>query len=699
MAVPCPSDGLTCCECGGVIKKGSPVESVSKDGFPGRRHHKCPVKKYQEADATWELERNESIRDALVGTPDRSFDSSKDTGLSGRAELNHLDGPDAVEPPPGMPHAPETTTAGIPEALAALVEYAGNKAADVLMGRHGTMFNNMVISLKADLETRIVEEAKGLIGHQVHDQIEDMKRAIADVAEDVASGVRQAMQKELDGIAGLKRVEKVFKIADRETVFDADELFHVAFDEIVTLITNGFHVFIPGPSGCISGDMWLRYVARKNGKLVNKKGGRFDTLYQRFHGLPPKPGKPAPKSGCEYYIQSVRDDGTVFLNRIVNVIDSGVKEVFWVTTVSGKRVKATADHQFMTEFGYTELGDMSPGDTVVSVPRVAQATGRKPRPYRKEVLVKHHRDSTVKVVNGCKYHRIKVYHAVVEADMNGMGYDEYVLFLNTQSRDTIDNLKSIPAGYDVHHKDENCDNNALENLEVIQSEVHDAIHSTGSKIYAECDKIASIEPAGTDRVYDLVVADPYRNFVVGDIVVHNCGKTFTAKQVAKVLGLRYGMISGSAGVTESHLFGTAFPNVATGESRYMTSSFIDIFENGGLFFLDELDAMDPNCLLAVNAALGNGYCPVPRRFDNPIAEQHPDFRFIAAANTWGQGANRMYCGRNKLDEATLDRFRGGTVPMDYDAAIELRWACPDVELYQVLKGWRERVMANGFQRI
>jgi MoxR-like ATPase len=53
-----------------------------------------------------------------------------------------------------------------------------------------------------------------------------------------------------------------------------------------------------------------------------------------------------------------------------------------------------------------------------------------------------------------------------------------------------------------------------------------------------------------------------------------------------------------------------------------------------------------------------------------VAKRHADFVCIAAANTYGHGADRVYAGRNQLDGATLDRFRTGIVAMDYSEALE-----------------------------
>jgi MoxR-like ATPase len=158
------------------------------------------------------------------------------------------------------------------------------------------------------------------------------------------------------------------------------------------------------------------------------------------------------------------------------------------------------------------------------------------------------------------------------------------------------------------------------------------------------------------------------------------------------------MLSCSPGMTESQILGRSVPKVATGEDVYRVSEFVKLFENGGVFLFDEMDAADPSVLLVINAALANGKVPVPNRPEKPIAERHADFVCIAAANTWGTGANREYVGRNPLDEATLDRFRIGTVPCDYVEAIE-RAICPDMPLFRKLKGWREKMREAGVKRI
>ena len=177
-----------------------------------------------------------------------------------------------------------------------------------------------------------------------------------------------------------------------------------------------------------------------------------------------------------------------------------------------------------------------------------------------------------------------------------------------------------------------------------------------------------------------------------------CGKTFVGALVAKSLGLGFSAISCTAGMSETHLLGRSVPNITDGTNRFQSTDFLEAYEQGGVFLLDEMDAADSNLLLIMNTAIANGYVAVPSRTENPIAKKHPDFVIIASANTFGRGADRMYVGRCQLDEATLDRFRIGTIEMDYDRKIE-ESICPDARLINVLWQIRDKIVSNKLRRI
>ena len=143
------------------------------------------------------------------------------------------------------------------------------------------------------------------------------------------------------------------------------------------------------------------------------------------------------------------------------------------------------------------------------------------------------------------------------------------------------------------------------------------------------------------------------------------GKTYLSEQIAKGLGLSFGHLSCTAGMSEAHITGRM---VADGS--FITTQFIEAYENGGVFLFDEVDAADPNVLLLINSAISNGVLSVPNRKEARSVKRHKDFYCICAANTFGKGSFE-YSGREILDEAFLDRFVGATVKVDYDTALEL----------------------------
>jgi DNA polymerase III delta prime subunit len=139
------------------------------------------------------------------------------------------------------------------------------------------------------------------------------------------------------------------------------------------------------------------------------------------------------------------------------------------------------------------------------------------------------------------------------------------------------------------------------------------------------------------------------------------GKTTAAEKVAEKLGLPFYSISVGNQTTKHEFFGYQDAN-----GRYVRSLFREAYENGGVFLIDEMDAGNSNVIISINSALANGVCA----FADGMVNKHPDFIVIASANTFGNGANAMFVGRNQLDGATNDRFV--TIYWEYDLALEER---------------------------
>lgn len=174
------------------------------------------------------------------------------------------------------------------------------------------------------------------------------------------------------------------------------------------------------------------------------------------------------------------------------------------------------------------------------------------------------------------------------------------------------------------------------------------------------------------------------------------GKTVLAKQVADILDLPFASISCSGGMTEAKIFGRSVPNIHTGDEKYNGTSYVDLYENGGVYLFDEFDAADDNMMCSLNQSFDNGYMSVPERKTNPKCDRHENSHIICTANTYGTGADRQYVSRNQMDAATMDRFT--IIEIDYDAEIEEQ-VCPDRELLERFRGYRKAIQENGLERI
>lgn len=125
------------------------------------------------------------------------------------------------------------------------------------------------------------------------------------------------------------------------------------------------------------------------------------------------------------------------------------------------------------------------------------------------------------------------------------------------------------------------------------------------------------------------------------------GKSHAAEAIADALSLSFHAISVGSQTSKSDLAG-----YMTATGGYVRTQFREAYEHGGMFLLDEADAGNSNVLILLNAALSNGAMAFP----DGMVKAHPNFRIVATANTYGNGASRQYVGRNQLDAATLDRF-------------------------------------------
>lgn len=216
------------------------------------------------------------------------------------------------------------------------------------------------------------------------------------------------------------------------------------------------------------------------------------------------------------YVKSLMPDGTLRLNRVVAVISQGFRETVLIELASGRSIRCTPDHEIAVPGSWVRADHLSAGDFVLSNGKVSQGFIDK--------------DGYVRV--SCPGHP--------RANRTDHVY-EHILVMEAHLG------RPVVFAEHIHHKNEDRSDNRISNLEILTPTEHLKRHDgfkrlnggtsgTGGRIWfiPEEDEIVSIKPSGLIDTYDLVMAEPARNFVANGVIVHNCGKT-----VAMISTLRW----------------------------------------------------------------------------------------------------------------------------------------------------------------
>jgi hypothetical protein len=143
------------------------------------------------------------------------------------------------------------------------------------------------------------------------------------------------------------------------------------------------------------------------------------------------------------------------------------------------------------------------------------------------------------------------------------------------------------------------------------------------------------------------------------------GKSHLARQTADYLEIPYGETPMSPGATRGDLLGRMTANP---DEPFILSKFAEIYSGGGVFNFEEIDSADPGMLLVLNNALAGN-----ELFNSANGQSYirsADCIAFSTANTFGIGANKDYTGRERLDLATIDRWRMGRVYLPLDQSVE-----------------------------
>jgi hypothetical protein len=160
--------------------------------------------------------------------------------------------------------------------------------------------------------------------------------------------------------------------------------------------------------------------------------------------------------------------------------------------------------------------------------------------------------------------------------------------------------------------------------------------------------------------YALVLAEARQPiYLVGPA---GTGKSHLLRQLAAYMGVQYAETPMSQGATRGDLLGR---HTVDG---FIPAAFLPIYSGGGVFNFEEIDASDPSLLIVLNNALAGD--ALYNSSDGEMYSRSDDFIASATANTLALGANREYTGRDRLDAATIDRWRMGRIFLPLDRSIE-----------------------------
>lgn len=274
-----------------------------------------------------------------------------------------------------------------------------------------------------------------------------------------------------------------------------------------------------GDSGCVAGDTEVM-VTRGGSKSKRKT---IAQLYRTIH-------RPQPNAmECETYI-TCDLGGYAGLNKMLDVVYSGEKDVYQVTTSTGHKIKATKDHKFLTPEGYKPLSELDIGSNVFVYygTREKHRRGGNRKDGRKMVYsIPYHPSAISNWVSGRDYKRNLRARLVVEAEMNGLELDHFIFILRRMPK-KASQLDYLQEGQQVHHLDGDPTNDAIENLQLLSADEHLSEHRGDLNKAHKALTMAHITHIGppilTDT-YDICMESPYNNYIANGIVVHNSGKT------------------------------------------------------------------------------------------------------------------------------------------------------------------------------
>jgi thymidylate synthase ThyX len=272
-------------------------------------------------------------------------------------------------------------------------------------------------------------------------------------------------------------------------------VINVIFRDVSRVFTHELVRHRAGCAYCLAGDAVVYSGSKQRGKFDGvKRRWTMKQLYEKtldYHG----------RSRLKLITVRCFDGDRFVAARLAGVFQSGEKDIFRVTLGSGKSIRCSKDHLFLTEDGWRPCRELGPGARLAT-------NGRR-------FIPEDERQRIAERMTGAGNHRWQGDDASRRA-----GYLR-ALKLYPDLPPCEDCGSSVRV--QRHHIDRNPLNNERSNLEFLCEKCHHKRHDgePGKFLTVKWDEIISITSDGHEMTYDIEVDHPAHNFVASGIVTHN----------------------------------------------------------------------------------------------------------------------------------------------------------------------------------
>ena len=244
---------------------------------------------------------------------------------------------------------------------------------------------------------------------------------------------------------------------------------------------------------CVTGDTEVTFCKPVAGKSNGRIKRTIADLHRMWTGkVKYQGGKKGKRNVSGGHVKVFNENAQQFeSSHIVDVLYQGVKQVFLLTTESGQSVRITNSHKVMTQRGWVTVEELAPG---VDYMITEELSGTLVNSEKKR------RDYDVADVVARRKH--------FKSECARCGATEKL---------ECDHIIPVNAG-GTHDAN---------NLQTLCCECHKEKSATEKSrhrpnaFHPRWTQVVSIEPAGSEDVYDITV-EGWHNFLANGLVVHNC---------------------------------------------------------------------------------------------------------------------------------------------------------------------------------